>query len=321
MSPLFPIFLALLTTATAAAGLSLERHKRQLLGALNLSTRPPLIRQPPLIPYSLTSHSSDIYGGVMEQITVETQTESWSCITPDTIVTDCFQYSLAQIEHQVVIKSASLILHSQATSNVTVMVFEVDELFGDERRVLDRFEIGDVGISRGVVQVKFDLTAQFLDWMRRSQTVKMLKIEILSSANYSSLRLSDAMLSAPHFEISVFRANEYSSSSSSISDSNCAGCCVVPFYVNFTEIGWNDWILSPPGFYANFCSGQCSSVDFDETYQFMKAALKDETLRMLPEPTCAPNYYGSVDFVVALGPRDIRRTRVHGMRALSCSCT
>ncbi|KHJ98343.1 hypothetical protein OESDEN_01674 [Oesophagostomum dentatum] len=32
-------------------------------------------------------------------------------------------------------------------------------------------------------------------------------------------------------------------------------CCLVPYYVNFTEIGWNKFILYPDGFYANYCIG------------------------------------------------------------------
>ena len=82
--------------------------------------------------------------------------------------------------------------------------------------------------------------------------------------------------------------------------------------------GWNDWILSPSGFYANYCSGSCSN-ELDENYQMMKLSSKDQS--MIPEPGCAPNYYGSIDMIVALTFQDIRKTRIHGMRALSCSCT
>lgn len=57
----------------------------------------------------------------------------------------------------------------------------------------------------------------------------ILQIQILSPTP-PSLRLSDSILSPPHLEISVFQSN--------LPDSKCSsGCCVVPFYVNFTEIG------------------------------------------------------------------------------------
>ncbi|KAJ1160303.1 hypothetical protein NDU88_000805 [Pleurodeles waltl] len=34
-------------------------------------------------------------------------------------------------------------------------------------------------------------------------------------------------------------------------------CCRMSFYVNFKEIGWNNWIIKPEGYYMNYCKGQC----------------------------------------------------------------
>ncbi|XP_034039579.1 inhibin subunit beta Ab [Thalassophryne amazonica] len=34
-------------------------------------------------------------------------------------------------------------------------------------------------------------------------------------------------------------------------------CCKRQFYVNFKDIGWNDWIIAPPGYHANYCEGNC----------------------------------------------------------------
>ncbi|XP_067107932.1 inhibin subunit beta Aa [Osmerus mordax] len=34
-------------------------------------------------------------------------------------------------------------------------------------------------------------------------------------------------------------------------------CCKRQFYVNFKDIGWNDWIIAPPGYHANYCEGDC----------------------------------------------------------------
>ncbi|KAJ3595319.1 hypothetical protein NHX12_004623 [Muraenolepis orangiensis] len=36
-------------------------------------------------------------------------------------------------------------------------------------------------------------------------------------------------------------------------------CCKRQFYVNFKSIGWNDWIIAPPGYHANYCEGDCPS--------------------------------------------------------------
>lgn len=45
---------------------------------------------------------------------------------------------------------------------------------------------------------------------------------------------------------------------------NCSAgvtsCCRDRLYISFAEIGWNDWILHPPGYDAYFCRGSCASA-------------------------------------------------------------
>ncbi|XP_026857059.2 inhibin subunit beta Ab isoform X2 [Electrophorus electricus] len=42
-------------------------------------------------------------------------------------------------------------------------------------------------------------------------------------------------------------------------DSKVRTCCKRQFYVNFRDIGWNDWIIAPSGYHANYCEGECPS--------------------------------------------------------------
>ncbi|XP_067880945.1 inhibin beta B chain-like [Heterodontus francisci] len=35
-------------------------------------------------------------------------------------------------------------------------------------------------------------------------------------------------------------------------------CCRKTFFVNFRDIGWDDWIIMPSGYYANYCLGNCA---------------------------------------------------------------
>uniref|UniRef100_A0A8C3NLY0 Uncharacterized protein n=1 Tax=Geospiza parvula TaxID=87175 RepID=A0A8C3NLY0_GEOPR len=34
-------------------------------------------------------------------------------------------------------------------------------------------------------------------------------------------------------------------------------CCRREFFVDFKEIGWEDWIIQPEGYHMNYCSGLC----------------------------------------------------------------
>lgn len=37
-------------------------------------------------------------------------------------------------------------------------------------------------------------------------------------------------------------------------------CCRDSLYIDFTTIGWNDWIVHPKGYNAQFCRGSCNRV-------------------------------------------------------------
>lgn len=36
-------------------------------------------------------------------------------------------------------------------------------------------------------------------------------------------------------------------------------CCRQPLWISFKEIGWDDWIIAPKGYWANFCGGGCAT--------------------------------------------------------------
>lgn len=47
---------------------------------------------------------------------------------------------------------------------------------------------------------------------------------------------------------------------SSDCDNGIHECCREKLYVSFAEIGWDDWILQPPGYNAYFCKGSCTTA-------------------------------------------------------------
>ena len=36
-----------------------------------------------------------------------------------------------------------------------------------------------------------------------------------------------------------------------------SACCKQRFFVSFRSLGWDDWIIAPSGYYANYCRGEC----------------------------------------------------------------
>lgn len=65
------------------------------------------------------------------------------------------------------------------------------------------------------------------------------------------------------FLMVVLRSGEEHSHHRSKRGLECDGkiriCCKRQFYVNFKDIGWNDWIIAPPGYHGNYCEGDCPS--------------------------------------------------------------
>ncbi|XP_052900003.1 inhibin beta chain [Anopheles moucheti] len=47
-------------------------------------------------------------------------------------------------------------------------------------------------------------------------------------------------------------------------------CCKQKFYVDFKALKWDDWIIRPHGYYANYCKGSCHLVDkFSTEYHYV----------------------------------------------------
>lgn len=58
-----------------------------------------------------------------------------------------------------------------------------------------------------------------------------------------------------HIEPNVVRRNRRRALDCSVATRT--QCCKQRFYVSFKALGWDDWIIAPPGYYANYCSGSC----------------------------------------------------------------
>ncbi|KAL7644874.1 UNVERIFIED_CONTAM: hypothetical protein RMT77_004691 [Armadillidium vulgare] len=78
-------------------------------------------------------------------------------------------------------------------------------------------------------------------------------------------------------------------------------CCRDSLYVNFTEFGWNNWILQPAGFTMYFCRGSCSYITTATTVRagnsyrgllqrLMLRPNMETSLREALAPCCSSNH-------------------------------
>ncbi|XP_049912461.1 inhibin subunit beta Aa [Epinephelus moara] len=87
---------------------------------------------------------------------------------------------------------------------------------------------------------------------------------LVSSGSETSQRANQREQSHRPFLMAVVRQEDTSDSRRRRKrglecDGKVRVCCKRQFYVNFKDIGWNDWIIAPPGYHANYCEGECPS--------------------------------------------------------------
>ncbi|CAH1954390.1 unnamed protein product [Acanthoscelides obtectus] len=82
-------------------------------------------------------------------------------------------------------------------------------------------------------------------------------------------------------------------------------CCKQRFYVSFKALGWDDWVIAPQGYYANYCRGDCGHHRTPDTYvtyhtHVLEEARKTHHLAGMT-PCCAPLKFSSMS-IIYYGP-------------------
>lgn len=95
-------------------------------------------------------------------------------------------------------------------------------------------------------------------------------------------------------------------------------CCVEEFYVNFKEIGWSDWIISPQGYTANYCRGTCFGMDSDGYRLNILQKLSEEHSSLIP--CCSPGKMSSLTIIYQDGNGYLHTVILPNMRVEQCQC-
>lgn len=96
-------------------------------------------------------------------------------------------------------------------------------------------------------------------------------------------------------------------------------CCRHSIYVDFEEIGWNDWVLYPTGYTAYYCKGGCPDrYKMASTFTNIKSILHERHPDTVPAPVCAPTGYSPLVMMIHDG--DIKNIEYPGMVVTGCRC-
>ncbi|XP_042363351.1 bone morphogenetic protein 2-like [Plectropomus leopardus] len=127
-------------------------------------------------------------------------------------------------------------------------------------------------------------------------------------------------------ELHEHRSRRRRASPGSLSHGRSQSCQRVPLFVDFEEIGWSGWIISPRGYNAYHCKGSCPfplggslRATNHATVRSIMHALKlsgDE----VGAPCCVPDRLQSISLLYFDDEENVVLKQYDDMVALSCGC-
>jgi inhibin beta B chain len=108
----------------------------------------------------------------------------------------------------------------------------------------------------------------------------------------------------------------------------CSGqvkqCCKQRFFVNFTKIGWSDWIIKPSGYYANYCRGTCGVHRTPDTFlNYHSHVMEQYRLRNRLaglQSCCSPVRFSPISLIYFDRDSNIVKQDLPKMSVEECGC-
>ncbi|RWS18003.1 Inhibin beta B chain-like protein [Dinothrombium tinctorium] len=109
-------------------------------------------------------------------------------------------------------------------------------------------------------------------------------------------------------------------------DTRVKQCCKQSLYISFKELGWDDWIIAPKGYYANYCMGDCSAGRrTPDTFAHFHSHVIDEYRNKNPyasiSPCCAPTRLSAMSLIYFDPEYNIIKADLPKMIVEDCGCT
>lgn len=108
-------------------------------------------------------------------------------------------------------------------------------------------------------------------------------------------------------------------------DSRSTHCCKKSLYVSFKILQWDDWIIAPQGYYANYCMGDCSRRGrTPDTFVSFHTHVIEQYRNRNPYATiqqcCAPTKLTSMSLIYFDQDETIIKTDLPNMIVDECGC-
>ncbi|XP_049789622.1 protein decapentaplegic-like [Schistocerca nitens] len=97
-----------------------------------------------------------------------------------------------------------------------------------------------------------------------------------------------------------------------------------PLYVDFREVGWDDWIVAPPGYEAWYCHGDCPfplSAHMNSTnHAVVQTLMNSMNPGLVPKACCVPTQLTSISMLYLDEESKVVLKNYHEMAVVGCGC-
>ncbi|KAG5307143.1 DECA protein, partial [Acromyrmex insinuator] len=97
-----------------------------------------------------------------------------------------------------------------------------------------------------------------------------------------------------------------------------------PLYVDFADVGWNDWIVAPPGYDAFYCHGDCPFPLADHlnstNHAIVQTLVYSTKPTMVPKACCVPTALSSISMLYLDEENKVVLKNYQDMAVLGCGC-
>lgn len=97
-----------------------------------------------------------------------------------------------------------------------------------------------------------------------------------------------------------------------------------PLYVDFSEVGWNDWIVAPAGYQAYFCQGECPYYLPDNlnstNHAVVQTLVHSVNPQAVPKPCCVPTELSPISMLYVDNSEKVVIKNYQDMVVEACGC-
>ena len=96
-----------------------------------------------------------------------------------------------------------------------------------------------------------------------------------------------------------------------------------PLYVDFAEVGWNDWIVAPPGYEAYYCHGDCSfplGDHLNATNHAIVQTILNSATGAVPKACCVPTSLAPISMLYTDEEHKTVLKVYQDMSVVGCGC-